>query len=63
MALITLSGYPSSGKSKRALQIKEDFEERIKDPSYSGPISKVIIISDDSLGLSRDGYNGQSFLK
>ncbi|PVF99403.1 chromatin associated protein KTI12 [Serendipita vermifera] len=57
MALITISGYPSSGKSRRAAQIKDDFEERIKSPSYSGPINKVMIISDDSLGLSRDGYN------
>ncbi|CAG8635980.1 22_t:CDS:2, partial [Acaulospora colombiana] len=59
MALITISGYPSSGKSRRALQIKDDFEERIKSPSYSGPINKVMVISDDSLGLSRDGYNAE----
>lgn len=58
MALVTISGYPCSGKSTRALKIKEAFEQRISDPKYEGPINKVILISDDTLGLSREAYNG-----
>ncbi len=58
MALLTISGYPCSGKTTRAVQIKEAFEKRISDGSYSGPATKVVLISDDTLGLSREGYNG-----
>ena len=50
MALITISGFPSSGKSTRAAQI-QDFILR-KDP-----LSNVIIISDHSLGLSPNEYS------
>ena len=59
MALVTISGYPCSGKTTRALQIKEAFEKRISDNSYDGPVTKVVLISDDTLGLSREGYNGK----
>jgi len=58
MALVTISGYPCSGKTTRALQLKEDFERRIKDEAYDGNVTKVVLISDDTLGLSRNGYNG-----
>jgi len=61
MALITISGYPCSGKTTRALQIKEALEQRIKDDSYTGPITKIVLISDDTLGLSRGGYDGGEF--
>ena len=57
MALITISGYPSSGKTRRAEQIKLDLERRLADPSYAGPKLKVVIVSDDTLNLSRDAYN------
>ena len=58
MALVTISGYPSSGKSTRALQLKKYFEEKISEPSYEGSLKTVVLISDDSLELTRDGYNG-----
>ena len=49
MALITIAGYPSSGKTRRAEQIKLDLERRLEDPSYAGPKLKVVIVSDDTL--------------
>jgi protein KTI12 len=58
MALVTISGYPCSGKTTRALQIRDAFEKRLSDDSYAGPVTKVVLISDDTLGLSREGYNG-----
>jgi protein KTI12 len=58
MALITITGYPSSGKSSRAQQLKLYLESRIADPSYDGPTLKVSVVSDDSLNISRDVYNG-----
>ncbi|KDQ55858.1 hypothetical protein JAAARDRAFT_79772 [Jaapia argillacea MUCL 33604] len=57
MAFITISGYPSSGKSKRAEQIKAALEQRLQDPSYTGPKLKVSILSDDTLNLDRAVYD------
>ncbi|OBZ70656.1 Protein kti12 [Grifola frondosa] len=57
MALITISGYPSSGKTRRAQQLRDDLEARLQDSNYTGPKLKVSIISDDTLSIPRDVYN------
>lgn len=57
MAFITISGFPSSGKSTRTQQIKAHLEAKIKNPEYSGPLKQVIVLSDDSLGISRTAYD------
>ncbi|TFY62553.1 hypothetical protein EVG20_g6662 [Dentipellis fragilis] len=57
MALITISGYPSSGKTKRASQIREYLETRLKDPEYAGPALTVRVLSDDILNIDRSAYN------
>lgn len=54
MALITFTGYPSSGKTRRACQLKDHLDRRIADPSGQ----KVIILSDDSLNVVRSSYDG-----
>jgi len=59
MALITISGYPSSGKSRRASQIKAHLETRLTDQNYNGPKLKVSVISDDTLGIGREAYGGE----
>jgi len=58
MALITVTGYPSSGKSRRAQQLKEYLENRLTDPEYHGPSVKVVVLSDDNLNLARSVYDG-----
>ena len=58
MALVTFSGYPCSGKTRRATQLKDDLECRLADPSYSGPLLKVVVLSDDILNVERSSYNG-----
>jgi len=58
MALITITGYPSSGKSRRAQQLKEYLESKLADPEYHGPTLKVVVLSDDDLNLSRSVYDG-----
>lgn len=58
MALITVTGYPCSGKSKRAQQLKEYLESKLADPEYHGPTLKVVLLSDDVLNLSRSVYDG-----
>jgi len=58
MALITFTGYPCSGKSQRASQLKSYLESRFQSLEYEGPQLKVVLISDDTLNLSRNAYNG-----
>ncbi|KIK81342.1 hypothetical protein PAXRUDRAFT_15281 [Paxillus rubicundulus Ve08.2h10] len=57
MALITISGYPCSGKSRRAAQIKGHIEKRLADPDYTGPSLSVTVLSDDTLNIGREAYN------
>ncbi|KAH7885058.1 chromatin associated protein KTI12 [Phlebopus sp. FC_14] len=57
MALVTISGYPCSGKSRRAAQIKDHLERRLVDPAYTGPALSVTVLSDDSLNIDRAAYN------
>jgi len=59
MALITISGYPCSGKTTRAAQIKVFLENCLKDPSYDGSLAKVRMLSDDLLNLNRAIYDGR----
>ncbi|KAI0266712.1 chromatin associated protein KTI12 [Gloeopeniophorella convolvens] len=57
MALVTFSGYPSSGKTRRVAQLKEHLDRRLSDPSYAGPPLKVVVISDDTLNINRSSYD------
>ncbi|KAG7098910.1 hypothetical protein E1B28_000809 [Marasmius oreades] len=56
MALITLSGYPASGKSSRALQIKRYLQEKLAQDPLLSHLS-VVLLSDHSLSIPRDVYN------
>lgn len=58
MAFITVSGFPSSGKSRRATQLYEFLSSKIQSPCYEGPFRTIEVISDDSLGLERSVYDG-----
>ncbi|KAH9961278.1 chromatin associated protein KTI12 [Russula dissimulans] len=57
MALVTFSGFPSSGKTRRAIQLKEHLDRRVADPLYKCPGQKVVILSDDALDIDRSSYN------
>ncbi|KAK8232538.1 chromatin associated protein KTI12 [Phyllosticta capitalensis] len=58
MPLIIISGYPSSGKTHRSLQLVDFFRKRIQDSS-DPKISRLKVhhINNQSLGLSRDVYH------
>ncbi|KAF8514169.1 chromatin associated protein KTI12 [Gautieria morchelliformis] len=58
MALVTITGFPASGKSRRAQQLLSHFETRFQSPSYAGPKLKVLVISDEGLNIPRSAYNG-----
>lgn len=60
MAFITISGYPCSGKSTRAQQIKQDFERRLLDESYSGPNFTVEVVDDPTSKVSREAYDSEA---
>ncbi|KAG6897412.1 hypothetical protein C0992_001919 [Termitomyces sp. T32_za158] len=57
MALVTISGFPCSGKTRRAEQIRATLDDLLLDKDYQGPISKVVVLSDDVLNLNRSSYN------
>lgn len=53
MALVTLCGYPSSGKTRRAHELVALFESKIAAASL--PL-KVVLINDESLNISKSSY-------
>jgi len=55
MALITISGFPCSGKSQRAHELSQYMACRIQG---QGAFHSVQVISDDVLGLQRSVYDG-----
>ncbi|PVU99743.1 hypothetical protein BB559_000436 [Furculomyces boomerangus] len=57
MPLIMITGYPSSGKSTRANQLKAMFEAKLSSPDYKGISYSVELVSDDSLGISKNSYD------
>ncbi|TFK75268.1 chromatin associated protein KTI12 [Pluteus cervinus] len=57
MALVTLSGFPCSGKSSRATQLRDHLEGNLKDPAYNGPQYRVLILSDEVLNVNRAVYS------
>ncbi|KNZ57122.1 uncharacterized protein VP01_2235g1, partial [Puccinia sorghi] len=60
MALVVISGYPCSGKTTRAHQIKEMLESRLAQASSDElSLKNVIIINDELLGVSRSAYDGE----
>lgn len=59
MALITFTGYPASGKSRRAQQLLSHLNARLQSPTYGGPQLKLLIVSDRGLNIPRSAYDGQ----
>ncbi|KAL7418918.1 kti12, chromatin associated [Cryptotrichosporon argae] len=57
MALITITGYPCSGKSTRAHELRRHFEGRLADPTYTGPPLSVVVVDDEGSHVSRAVYD------
>ncbi|KIY70406.1 chromatin associated protein KTI12 [Cylindrobasidium torrendii FP15055 ss-10] len=55
MALITISGYPCSGKTHRAREIAEFLEKKMQETD--GPKQKVVMVSEHDLGVERKAYD------
>ncbi|KAJ2481179.1 kti12, chromatin associated [Coemansia sp. RSA 2131] len=56
MPLIMMTGFPSSGKSTRAAELKQLFEERLLRPENQHRRHTVHIISDTTLGVPHTAY-------
>jgi protein KTI12 len=64
MPLLTITGYPSSGKSLWASRLKKNLEERIhaaEDPSIKR--FSVVLLSDDALDIRKTVYSEAFFEK
>jgi len=58
MALVVISGYPCSGKTTRAHQIKEMLESKFAQAVSDGlSLKNVVVINDELLGVPRSAYD------
>jgi protein KTI12 len=57
--LVLISGYPSSGKTARANQLRDFFEAKITSETADARVGKlkVHLINDQTLGVSRTVYH------
>ncbi|KAG4302578.1 hypothetical protein PCK1_001162 [Pneumocystis canis] len=54
MPLIIFTGYPSSGKTQRALELKEALKDKI-DNHTTSIFTDLMLINDESLGIQKEG--------
>lgn len=59
MALVTVCGYPCAGKTTRARQLVSVLESLLNDPATPARRRSVVLINDESLGVSKAAYDGQ----
>jgi len=62
MALVTISGFPCSGKSQRAYELSQYMTCKVQDLGLESVFCSVQIISDDVLGLQRSVYDGMGYI-
>lgn len=58
MALVTVSGFPSAGKTRRAHELKAFFDAKLA-AGEGAPISEVTIVDDESVHVTRAAYDGE----
>ncbi|KAG4303782.1 hypothetical protein PORY_002807 [Pneumocystis oryctolagi] len=62
MPLIVFTGYPCSGKTQRALELKKALYDKISSDKRVPPFD-VILINDESLGIKKDVYGDAALEK
>lgn len=58
MALVTIVGFPCSGKSQRAAQLVAAFNARLSNSDYTGLKLKVVVVDDETSHVPRSVYDG-----
>lgn len=56
MPLIIITGFPSSGKTQRANEIKDFLTSRLEQEKKS---FRIHVINDESLHIPKEAYNGK----
>lgn len=56
MPLVIITGYPSSGKSQRANELKEYLLKRLEQDKKS---YRIHVINDESLHVPKQAYKGK----
>lgn len=59
MALVTVVGFPCSGKSRLAEALVESIKQRLEAPEYAGPKLEVVLVSDETSHVSRAVYDSE----
>ena len=59
MALVTVVGFPCSGKSRLAEALVESIKQRLEAPEYAGPKLEVVLVSDETSHVSRAVYDSK----
>jgi len=61
MALVTVSGFPCSGKTTRAREIAAYFEKRAAEVAAESGAAKydVVVVDDESCHVTRAAYDGE----
>lgn len=61
MALVTIVGYPCSGKTTRAKELEQFLSGKLALPSTPPQLArlKILIVNDESLGISKASYDGE----
>ena len=54
MALLVVTGLPSSGRSTRVAEIQRHFDDRIRD---SAQFKRVVVLTDDDVYAGRAVYD------
>ncbi|KAG0657767.1 hypothetical protein C6P46_006234 [Rhodotorula mucilaginosa] len=61
MAMVTMCGYPCSGKSTRAQQLAAFFDRKLADPStpthLQRALRRVVVVNDEGLSISKHAYD------
>lgn len=62
MALVTVSGFPCSGKTTRARQLAAYFSKRAAEVAESSGTAKydVVLVDDEGCHVTRAAYDGES---
>lgn len=58
MALVTISGFPCAGKTRRAHELKAFFEHKLA-AGEGAPVTAVTLVDDEAVHVTRAAYDGE----
>ena len=61
MALVTIVGYPCSGKTRLVNALEAYIKSKVAEEGYGGPSYSVVVVSDDNSHVPRSTYDSEWF--